>query len=329
MGQIRDGKIARAAQTMYRSGQPFLKPLIPFLLAAVVAPSLATAAPQADEPWVAEATVAAPIRSLLLSLKTAEFGIPYKLRERLLDRIESIEVAGRGAAPDHYYRANAEGFSLIVRSFEGVSTRDTVYLLQFGADLRDCTELKPWLEPRDRVGQRFCQNDPERGEARIVATGASRFGFAAYRDAGGGRLKNVTHRVFPKDPFFRLPAQEREGVHDAAGLTSGSWVNLSRLSEVPVMRLYLEYGDGYGLPRSHPRAFSSSGPGELVQAAHLGFLVWNGRDFELRQTVPRALWPCRHDQSFHPSGQSCDSEYPDRFVSPSNAPPKQKEDIDR
>jgi hypothetical protein len=323
MGQIRVGKIARAARTMSRSRPAFLKPLIPFLLATVMAPSWSAAAAQADEPWVAEATAPAPIRSVLLSLKTAEFGIPYKLRERLLDRVESIQVAGRGVTPDHYYRANAEGFSLIVRSFEGVSAKDTVYLVQFGADLRDCDELKPWLGPRDRVGQRFCQNDPERGEARIVATGASRFGFAAYRDAGGGRLRNVTNLVFPKDPFFRLPVQEREGVHDAAGLTSGSWVDLSRLSEVPVMRLYLEYGDGYGLPRSHPRAFSGGYPGDTVHVAHLGFLVWNGSRFDLRQTVPRALWPCTYDESFSPSGQSCDSEYSDRFVSPSNVPPKQ------
>ena len=322
MGQIRVGKIARAARTLSRSGPAVLKPLIPFLLATVMAPSWSAAAPQADEPWAAAATAPASIRSVLLGLKTTEFGIPYKLRERLLDRIESIEVAGRGAAPDHYYRANAEGFSLIMRSFVGVSAKDTVYLLQFGAYLDDCAKLEPWLGPKDRVGRRFCWNDTESGDARIRATGATRFGFAAYRLDAKGLAKNVTAEVFPNDPYDRLPISERTGVHDEAGLTSGAWVDRSRLSEAPVLRLYLEYGDGHGLPRSHPRAFSGGYPGDTVHVAHLGFLVWNGSRFELRQTVPRTLWPCTYDESFSPSGRSCDPKDPDRFIAVSPVPNK-------
>lgn len=285
-------------------------------MAAVVAFALAlpAAAQSGDEPWAADANLPERTRALLLGLKTAESGIPNKVRMRLLERFESIEVPGRGAAPDRYSRASVEGFGLVLRSFEGASAKDTVYLLQFDADLGECSELSAWLGPQDRVGRRFCRNGEDGGNARIQPKGAARFGFAAYRLDAQGRPKNVTKQVFPQDPFLRLPENERAGVHDEAGLAAGAWVDRSRLSEVPVLRLYLEYGDGYGLPRTHPRAFSGGYPGDTVLKAHLGFLVWNGQGFELREKVPRALWPCTYDETLSASGRSCDPADPDPFV---------------
>jgi hypothetical protein len=285
-------------------------------LAVVVAYGLAlpAAAQSGDEPWAADAQVPERTRALLLGLKTAESGIPYKVRTRLLDRFESIDVPGRGAAPDRYSRASVEGFGVLLRSFEGASAKETVYLLQFDADLGDCSELSAWLGPQDRVGRRFCRNGEDGGNARIQPKGATRFGFAAYRLDAQGRPKNVTKQVFPQDPYLRLPENERAGIHDEAGLSAGAWVDRSRLSEVPVLRLYLEYGDGYGLPRSHPRAFSGGYPGETVLKAHLGFLVWNGQRFELRENVPRALWPCTYDETLSARGRSCDPADPDPFI---------------
>jgi hypothetical protein len=122
--------------------------------------------------------------------------------------------------------------------------------------------------------------------------------------------------VLPEDPIAGLPAAEREGVHDDSGAPPAAWVDRSRFAEVPVLRLYLEYGDGRGLPRDHPRAFPGGYPGDRVHTAHLGFLVWDGRRFELRRTVPRALWPCTHDAAFSPSGQSCRPDSPDPFIAP-------------
>lgn len=277
-----------------------------------------TATAQTDEPWVANLVVPETVRRFLLALDTAESGIPYKVRERMLHGFESIDVSTRDAAPERYMRASVEGFTVTIRtittgSLEGPGARQTVYLLWSGVDLADCAGLKPWLGPQDRVGRRFCEDDAQWGYPRIRAKGATRFGVAAYR-YDGGRPKNITRKVFPEDPVARLPAHERAGVHDEAGVASHARVDLSRLSEVPVMRLYLEYGDGHGLPRSHPRAFSGGYPGERVQTAHFGFLVWNGQRFELRQKVPRALWPCTYDESFSPSGRSCDDKDPDPFI---------------
>jgi hypothetical protein len=42
--------------------------------------------------------------------------------------------------------------------------------------------------------------------------------------------------------------------------------------------------------------------------------VWNGQRFELRENVPRALWPCTYDETLSASGRSCDPADPDPFI---------------
>jgi hypothetical protein len=284
------------------------------LVASLAAASPAFANAQTDEPWSAAAPAPEAVRTLLLGLNSAESGIPYALRQRLLEQMQSIEVTGRDTKPDRYLRATLEGFGLIVRSFEGRTARDTVHLLSFSARLEDCDQLKPWLGAQDQVGRDFCFYDESNDNAQIRAKGARRFGFAAYRLDAKGKPQNVTAHVFPNDPYKRLPKRERTGVHNVGGVTSGSWVDHTRLSEVPVMRLYLAYGDGNGLPRSHPRAFSGGYPGEMVFKSHLGFLVWNGQRFDLRDRVERKLWPCTFDDSISASGRSCLTEDPDPFI---------------
>ncbi|NOT88291.1 MAG: hypothetical protein HOP03_08905 [Lysobacter sp.] len=289
------------------------------LVAAALWPALAMAQ---EEPWVPLERAPEEIERLLLGLKTADSGLPLTVRQGMLRRVEAIEVPRAEGPSDHYLRMKHEGdgvyFNAIVRTFAAARPEDTVYLLQVASEIDTCAGLKALLGADDRVGRKFCAYDEEQGAARIHPDADERFGFIAYRLDGRGRAHVVTRRVLPEDPMLNLPKGEAYGVHDETGSDPGVWVDLSRLSEVPVLRLYVELGDSGGLPRDHPRAFPGGYPGR-VYTVHFGFLVWNGQRFDLRNSVPRALWPCTYDDSA-PSGQSCLERDPDPFVSPADLP---------
>jgi hypothetical protein len=284
--------------------------------AAALWPALAMAQ---EEPWVPLDRAPDDIERLLLGLKTAETGLPLAVRRGMLRRVEAIDVARADGPPDRYLRMKHEAdgmyFSATVRSFAGSRSEDTVYLLQSGSEIDGCAGLKALLTPGERVGRKFCVFDEAQGAARIHPDADERFGFSAYRLDGRGRARNVTRRVLPDDPLLALRDRTEYAVHDETGAHRGVSVDMSRLSEAPVLRLYADLGDGVGLPRTHPRAFTAGYPGP-AHTAHFGFLVWNGQRFELRNAVPRALWPCTFDASFSPSGQSCLDRDPDPFIAP-------------
>lgn len=289
------------------------------LVAAALWPALAAAQ---EEPWVPLERAPEDIERLLLGLKTADSGLPLTVRRGMLQRVEAIEVPRTDGPADRYLRMKHEDdgvyFSAVVRTLAGARPEDRVYLLRVAGEVDTCAGLKALLGADDRVGRKFCVYDEELGAARIQSDADERFGFTAYRLDGRGRAHAVTRRVLPEDPMLNLPKGEVYGVHDETGSRPGVWVDLSRLSEVPVLRLYVELGDSGGLPRDHPRAFPGGYPGR-VYTVHFGFLVWNGQRFDLRNTVPRALWPCTYDDSA-PSGQSCLERDPDPFVSPAEMP---------
>ena len=284
-------------------------------------PALAMA--QYDETWSPLERAPEDIERLLLGLKTADSGLPLAARRGMLQRAEILVVPNEDGPPDRYLRLKHEAdglyFSATVRTLAGVRPQDTVYLLQTGSEIDGCVGLKALLVPGERVGRKFCVFDEEQGAARIQAGAAPRFGFTAYR-LDGQRVRDVTRRVLPDDPLLRASDRASYAVHDETGAHPGVSVDMSRLPEVSVLRLYVELGDGGGLPRDHPRAFSAGYPGD-VHIAHFGFLVWNGQRFDLRNTVPRALWPCTHDARFSPSGQSCLDRDPDPFIAPATSAP--------
>ena len=283
---------------------------------AVVAlwPALAMAQ---EESWAALDRAPPEIERLLLGLDTADSGLPLAARRGMLLRVEAIDVPRAGGPPDRYLRMKHEAdgmyFSAVVRSFAGPRPEDTVYLLQSASEIGGCPELKALLGPGERVGRKFCVFDEAQGAARIHAGAPQRLGFTAYRLDGRARVRDVTRRVLPDDPLLRLTDRHLYAVHDETGAHPGVSVDMSRLSEVPVLRLYAELGDGGGLPRAHPRAFTAGYPGP-AHIAHFGFLVWNGQRFDLRSTVTRTLWPCTFDAGFSPSGQSCLARDPDPFI---------------
>lgn len=290
------------------------------LMVAALWPALAAAQ---EEPWVPLERAPEDIERLLLGLKTADSGLPLTVRRGMLQRVEAIEVPRAEGPADRYLRMKHEGdgvyFSAIVRTLAGARPEDRVYLLRVASEVDTCAGLKALLGADDRVGRKFCVYDEELGTARIHSGADQRFGFVAYRLDGRGRAHVVTRRVLPEDPMLNLPKGEAYSMHDEAGSDPGVWVDLSRLSEVPVLRLYVELGDSGGLPRDHPRAFPGGYPGR-VYTVHFGFLVWNGLRFDLRNAVPRALWPCTYDDSA-PSGQSCLQRDPDPFIAPTKGAP--------
>ena len=291
------------------------------LMVVALWPALAAAQ---EEPWVPLERAPEDIERLLLGLKTADSGLPLTVRRGMLQRVEAIEVPRADGPADRYLRMKHEDdgmyFSATVRTLAGARPEDRVYLLQVASEVDSCAGLKVLLGTHDRVGRKFCVYDEEQGAARIQSAAEQRFGFTAYRLDGRGHPRVVTRRVLPEDPMLNLPKGEVYGVHDETGSDPGVWVDLSRLSEVPVLRLYVELGDSGGLPRDHPRAFPGGYPGR-VYTVHFGFLVWNGQRFDLRNTVPRALWPCTFDASFSPSGQSCLDRDPDPFIAPAMGAP--------
>jgi hypothetical protein len=290
------------------------------VVAAALWPALAMAQ---DESWTPLDRAPEDIERLLVGLRTDESGLPLTVRQGMLRRVEAIEVPRAEGPSDRYLRMKHEGdgvyFNAIVRTLAAARPEDTVYLLQVASEIDTCAGLKTLLGADDRVGRKFCVYDEEQGTARIHPDADERFGFIAYRLDGRGHPRVVTRRVLPEDPMLDLPKGEAYGVHDETDSHPGVRVDMSRLSEVPVLRLYAELGDSGGLPRDHPRAFPGGYPGR-VYTVHFGFLIWNGERFDLRNTVPRTLWPCTYDDS-GPSGQSCLERDPDPFVSPAPTAP--------
>lgn len=160
----------------------------------------------------------------------------------------------------------------LIRSFEGADPATTIYL----SNGFDCT----------------APDDTELGCGAFAD-------LRAYVSGPDGLPKDVTTQVLPPSP---LPApvdgQRYLTEHGATAMYRDD----SRLGLVPVMRAFVELDPDRPLPPSDPRSFGY---------VHLGFLVWNGVRFELRDQVPRSLWPC---EPVWPDKPACANDQGDRFV---------------
>lgn len=113
-----------------------------------------------------------------------------------------------------------------------------------------------------------------------------------YRMTGSGKLVDVTSNVLPNDPAFPFVMS----------------LDSSKLQFVPVMRWTRDFDPEYPLPASaERRAFKGN-------AAHFGFLVWDGGRFKLEQRVPRRLWPCKPVQAGRPPCSFAYDSPTDKFV---------------
>lgn len=207
-------------------------------------------------------------------------------------------VSGLGQRPD--FVAVIHHFSLFwIRSLEGPDPDTTVYLV-YGPQC-DAT----WSDPVDK-----CFPD----DAYLRE-------FKLYRVHKGGRPEDVTRELTPPAPSLTPAERRRYGVYlhpDGDAKATDVKLDVSRLAYVPVLRWVLrpvQEGDYQPppMPSSDPRAFDDHDWGS-TSVAHFGFLVWTGERFELRETVPPGLWPCRTVRSSeHACGARYDS-HADRYL---------------
>ena len=228
-------------------------------------------------------------------------------RERLSRSRQSFKlVKGMGQRHDILTVLDSDS-PFWIRSFEGPDPDITVYLV-YGPECEAST-LKSTVHER---------------QCRPAGTYLRKF--TLYRVQKGEVPQDVTSEISLPPP--RLNAQER-GRYGTYVRSSGDaadsdvHMDVSRLVYVPVVRWVLrpvqesEYQPP-DMPASDPRAFEDYYWGSR-NVAHFGFLVWNGRRMELRETISPALWPCR---IAGPVSSACDAGYDsrsDRYLIPMSA----------
>ena len=201
-------------------------------------------------------------------------------------KLRFVFVEGYGERAD--VLASIDGSSSFwIRSFEGPDPGVTVYVV-FG----------PGCDDDARSHERAY------GEGCLPGYPAVMREIRIYSVRPGEAPEDVTSELAPPAPVLTAKERRRYGVHLRPPAEGGAGdldvqLDVTRLDQVPVMRWVLRptvEGDYEAppIPAADPRAFVEyESPGHI---AHFGFLVWNGTRFELHESVPPDLWPCRSVQ---------------------------------
>ena len=216
---------------------------------------------------LAEVLVAIPTEQIFLS--TAE-------RAAQVRRPQSyLALPGRGGRPDVMASVDMlEG--ILLRSFEGTNPSDTVYLV---------------------VGPFKCiDNDPlvPREGEYLVRTEACRSAHAEtriYKWSTRGELRDVTQDY--------LVAPAMTPAEQALTAPFAPYLDIEKLDYVPVMRWTILLKDASPPGRADDHDYDPVDMPDWVPDSrrlgssklHLGFVVWNGKRFDVVQRVPRAQWP--------------------------------------
>jgi hypothetical protein len=188
-----------------------------------------------------------------------------------------LAVRGFGQPPDILVSLKEQAW---VRSFEGPDPAITMYLVSAPFA---CTG-KEWKEVRKTYRAWECERSIPR--------------FRLFRMKAHGIPEDVTETMLPK-PVLSLAERKHYFGKGYAEL------NYEKLPNVPVMQWYLQLDGDHPLPKSDPRWIVGG-------SAHFGFVVWNGKSFELHQQVPSKLWPCYQDVD---KAEACKSyKETDRFI---------------
>lgn len=218
-----------------------------------------------------------------------------------------LALPGQGARPDLMASVDLlEGITL--RSFEGKSATDTVYLVQ---------------------GPFHCiDNDPHarREGEYLVDSAACKSAQAAtrlFKWSSPGVLSDVTAQYLPPPQ----PTTAEQAVIEPGTLA----LDLTRLTQVPVMRwnaLPRNRNAGAGHDSDEPIALPAdiAAKHQLPHGLHFGFVVWDGTRFQSQQRVPRAFWPVPYCDPTRPNPRCEDRDdstgrYADPFVDEPRTPP--------
>lgn len=226
------------------------------------------------------------LADVLVAIPTEHIFIPSHIRADQISRPQPyLALPGRGRAPDFMADVDMlEGIKL--RSFEGIDPSDTVYLV---IGPFDCIDDDPLVA---REGEYVLETEACRSahaEPRI------------YKWSATGSLRDVTGTY--------LPIPVMTSAEQALTAPFQPHLDTRKLQRVPVMRwtIYLKDASPPGRADDHdydpvPMPDWVPESRRMEDRLHLGFLVWNGETFELRQRVPSELWP----ESY------CDPLRPDR-----------------
>lgn len=236
-----------------------------------------------------QGTPPAHLAALLVAVPEQDILLPRAWREReVRQRVWFKAVAGFGQHPDFIARLG----DIWVRSFEGADPAITTYLVQAP------------FECADRALPADARPEPVR-----VAAGACRQAYVSqrvYQMGADGVAHDVTARLMPSAPSIaegdRARVQAREG---------RVLLDHSKLQYGPALRWYVQYPESP--QKTGPHAFSD------WNREHLAFVVWNGRNFELRERVSRRQWPC---DPVAPGDRACGGfpdSGPDVYVTADNA----------
>ncbi len=216
----------------------------------------------------------ATLSRLLLSLSTHEVLASVQLRQSYLEgEVLVKEITGRAGQPD-YLVMDSDGsqYGFWIRSFQGARPELTGYLVEVRGSCAGLLGTDPAYANPVAEAVRQCR-----------AAGAAHFdsGLRAYRVIEGQAPEDVTASIAP-DP---VATKATLRISDALG-ASPFFADDSNLDTLPVFRWIVESDPEQPLPVYNPHTFYGG------HRAHAGFVVWNGENFERRNTVPASLWTC-------------------------------------
>ncbi len=239
------------------------------------------------------------LAQVLLAIPDKDIFIPGAARVALVREPQAyLALPGRGTRPDFLTTVDfLEGIT--VRSFEGSSAADTVYLVQGPFRCID--------NVADAAPEGAYQLDAAGCKAALADT-------RVYKWSSNGTLGDVT-------PHY-LPAPQLTPAEQAAVEPGSLQLDLSHLSEMPTLRwtaLLKSRNPGGGHDDYEPIAMPADIPAErrLGDALHFGFLTWDGKAFQTQQRVTRAQWPTPHCNAARPdSGCDTDAKATGRYADP-------------
>lgn len=202
------------------------------------------------------------LAALLVALPEQDIHLPRSWREREVRQKAWFKaVPGFGQRPDFIARLG----DIWLRSFEGADAATTTYLVSAPFECADGALARDGAPEPVRVAAGDCAHAYV--SQRVYQLGVD------------GLPRDITAQAMPAMPAIaeadRARHRSREGK-----LT----LDHSKLQYGPAMRWFVQYPESP--QKTGPHAFSD------WNREHVAFVVWNGRGFELRDTVARRQWPC-------------------------------------
>ncbi len=212
------------------------------------------------------------LAALLLARPSAELRVPGPLRQAWTDAPLQRHAAADGSGAVYVDRSGAHN-RFWLRHFAGRDGGASGVLVQMRASCRDLSHLGAPAGDADVL--------PAQADCARAGAGSIESGLRAYRLVPGQPPQDVTAAL----AYGRFAGARRLAGYERIGGTA--YLDDSRAVRTPVLRWVMEFDPDRPPPARDRRLLDAPS-----SQAHLAFLVWTGERWELRERVPRALWPC-------------------------------------